>query len=172
MVVCDEPMDVSAALRTLRDVRGNVSVVHTSDADDLAGELADSGRPVIVGPYSFNMTQRTMSGAATFASAGVPVVFAGEMPERTGDGLRITAALAVRHGLDEAKARLAMTATAAAVAGVDDRVGAVQSGLDADLVVFSDDPLRLDSKVLEVYVDGVRVFAELSEGESSVGGGS
>jgi imidazolonepropionase-like amidohydrolase len=51
-----------------------------------------------------------------------------------------------------------MTSQAAEVAGVADRVGAIRPGADADLVVFSDDPLRLDSRVLEVYVDGVRVF--------------
>ncbi len=60
--------------------------------------------------------------------------------------------------MDPAKARQAMTSTAAAVAGVADRVGAIRPGLDADIVVFSDDPLRLDARVLEVYIDGVRVY--------------
>ena len=60
--------------------------------------------------------------------------------------------------MDPAAARRAMTITPARVAGVDDRVGAIRAGMDADFVVFSDDPLRLDSAVLAVYVDGLRVY--------------
>ncbi len=171
IVVCDEAMDVSAALRTFRDIDGHLSIVHTSDVHDLADELEAAGRTVVVGPYSFAMTQRVLSGAAAFSSAGVPVAFAAQMPVHTGDGLRITAALAVRHGLGPAEARRAMTTTAAAVAGVGDRVGAIRAGLDADLVLFSGDPLRLDSKVVEVYVDGVRVYKQGTSAGSYAGGG-
>ncbi len=171
IVACDEPMDVSAAVRSLSDIAGSISIAHTGDAHELTAEIAGSGRNVVIGPYSLDMSRRTLSGAAAFASAGVPVAFAAAMPEHAGDALRITAALAVRHGLDPAEARRAMTATAAVVAGVGDRVGAVRAGLDADLVVFSDDPLRLDSRVLEVYVDGGRVYAAGADGESLAGGG-
>ena len=51
-----------------------------------------------------------------------------------------------------------MTILPAIAAGVSDRVGSIYKGLDADFVVFSDDPLRLDAQVLEVYVSGVRVY--------------
>ncbi len=52
-----------------------------------------------------------------------------------------------------------MTINAAKVAGVAGRVGAIAPDKDADLVVFSQDPLRPDAKVLEVYVRGVRVYS-------------
>ena len=158
MVVCDEPMDVSAALRTLGSGDAKFSIVHNSDEHSLADELSGSGRIVIVGPYTFSMPQRRLSVASALSSAGVTVAFAGGMPVRSGDGLRVTATLAVLNGMDSAAARRAMTITPARVAGVDDRVGAIRVGMDADFVVFSDDPLRLDSAVLAVYVDGLRVY--------------
>lgn len=61
--------------------------------------------------------------------------------------------------MDPAAARRAITSVAAKAAGVASRVGTIEPGRDADLVVFSDDPLRLDARVLAVYVDGVRVHA-------------
>ena len=90
----------------------------------------------------------------------MPVVFAGGSPGQGYDSLRLSAALAVRYGMDPADARLAITSRAAELAGVGDRVGSLRPGYDADLVVFSDDPLRLDARILEVYVSGVRVFRE------------
>ena len=80
------------------------------------------------------------------------------MPEHAADALRITAALAVRYGMDPAKARRAITGLPAIVTGVPKRIGSIKEGMDADLVVFSDDPLQLDARVLEVYIDGVRVY--------------
>ncbi len=163
MVVCDEAIDVDAALSVLGGVEASIAIVHTSDTHELADELVKAKCPIVIGPYSFDTPPRTLAAAAAFASAGVPVAFAGSMPVGSGDALRTTAALAVRYGMDPAKARQAITAVPAAVAGVSDRVGAIAPGLDADLVVFSDDPLRLDARVLEVYVEGVRVYN--SEGD-------
>ena len=57
-----------------------------------------------------------------------------------------------------------MTATAARAAGVEDRIGRIAAGYDADVVIFSDDPLRLDARVLAVYIDGARVHADLTAG--------
>ncbi len=158
LVVCEDPMDVSAALRTLANGRPSIAIVHTSDAHDLAPELARGSRAVVVGPYAFGMSPRTLSTAGVYAAAGVPVVFAGGTPEASVGSLRTTAALAVRYGMDSAKARRAMTVLPATLAGVSERVGAIHPGLDADLVVFSDDPLRLDARVLDVYIKGVRVY--------------
>jgi imidazolonepropionase-like amidohydrolase len=97
-------------------------------------------------------------GAAALANAGIDVAFRGGFPESASEALRLTASLAVRHGMDPGAARRAMTSAPAAVAGVADRIGAIAPSKDADIVVFSDDPLRMDAKVLEVYVQGVRVY--------------
>jgi hypothetical protein len=157
-VFCGEPMDVSAALRTLAGYPARFNLIHNSDEDELASEIAGAGVGIVLGPYDFGMPPRMLSFAGVLASGNVPVAFAANMPAGSGEALRRSAALAVRYGMDATKARQAMTSTPAAMAGVGDRVGAIKPGLDADLVVFSGDPLRLDSRVLEVYVKGVRIY--------------
>ena len=71
---------------------------------------------------------------------------------------RAAAAVAVRNGMTPAAARRAITSAPAAALGISDRVGSIERGRLADLVVFSGDPLDLRSRVLAVYVRGRRVF--------------
>jgi imidazolonepropionase-like amidohydrolase len=157
MVACPEAMDVSAALRTFRGFEGLRAVVYTGDMHQVAHELSGAGVAIVTGPYTFDMSPRSLLGAATYATGGTPVVLTGQTPRYGADAQRITASLAVRNGMSAAAARRAVTAGAAELIGVVDRVGVIQPERDADLVVFSDDPLRLDARVLAVYVNGVRV---------------
>lgn len=157
IVTCGEPADVSAALRTL-DTRLRFAIAYQGGEHSLVEELGEAKKPVILGPFDIQTPQHWLSLPAALASAGVPIVLAGGTPAAGGEGLRISAFLAVRYGLDAAAARRAITLLPAEVAGVSNSVGAIQPGADADLVVFSGDPLKLDSRILEVYVNGVRVL--------------
>src|SRR5207249_4438475 len=128
-------------------------LAHTADNVQIAGDLP-RGTLVVVGPYSFGAPARVLQGAAALERAGVKVAFSGDTPRNEGNSVRVTAALAVKYGLDAGAARRWMTANAAEAAGVAGRVGKIEAGMDADLVVFSGDPLRLDSRVLGVYIKG------------------
>ncbi|MDO8630429.1 MAG: amidohydrolase family protein, partial [Phycisphaerales bacterium] len=158
LVACESPMDASAALRTFGAYEGRIAIIQTGETQEIADELATAKRAIVVGPYEFDMPQRVLGAAGALDAAGVVVAFAGDMPRHHVDSLRVTAALAVRYGMDPAAARRAMTGAAAEAAGVANRIGSIAPGRDADLVIFSDDPLRLDARVLAVYVDGVRVY--------------
>ena len=164
LVVCDSPMDVSAALRTFGAYDGRIAIIQTGETQEITEELAAAKRAIVVGPYEFDMPQRVLGAAGALSVAGVAVAFAGDIPRHNVDSLRVTGALAVRYGMDPAAARRAMTGAAAETAGVADRIGSIAPGRDADLVIFSDDPLRLDARVLAVYVDGVRVYETGREG--------
>lgn len=157
IVHCGDAADVSAALRTL-DRRSRFAIVYHGGEHDLVEEFAEAKVPVILGPFNMDTPQRWLTLPAALSSAGVSIVIAGGTPASPGEGLRLSASLAVRYGLDAAAARRAITQQAAEVAGASKQIGVIQPGADADLVVFSGDPLRLDSRVLEVYVNGIRVF--------------
>jgi imidazolonepropionase-like amidohydrolase len=156
---CPAAIDLDVVRNALGQRASQFAFVHTSDLIDVAEDLKGQKRPVIVGPYSFATSRRVLLGAAKLADLGVDVAFSGGTSNAAVDSLRTTASLAVRHGMDPAVARRAITLTPAKVAGIEKRVGSIASGKDADLVLFSNDPLRLDSVVLEVYVKGVRVYA-------------
>jgi imidazolonepropionase-like amidohydrolase len=159
VLVCGSRHDFNSVRGALGDLTRHCALVHTADAIDLAADHDALTRPAVVGPYDFSSDRRVLLGAAALAESGVEVAIRGGLPGSAPEALRMTAALAVRHGMDPAAARRAITLVPATVAGVGQRVGSIDAGKEADLVVFSHDPLRLDARVLEVYVKGVRVFA-------------
>ncbi len=163
LVYCDEPMDVSAALRLLGEFSNRFTIVHNGETQEVLDDLATAKRGVVIGPLEMEAAPRVLAAAGALSAGGVSVAFAGDLPRHNAASLRVTAALAVRYGMDTSAARRAITSAAADAAGVADRVGAISPGRDADLVIFSADPLRPDARVLAVYVDGVRVYAAVEQ---------
>lgn len=99
-----------------------------------------------------------LDAPAAAAAAGILVGLA----PATGVSLRdylMAVALAVRHGLPVATALRAVGADAAAILGVEARVGTLATGKDADFVVLSGDPLAIGSMVEATYIDGREVYA-------------
>lgn len=127
----------------------------------LAGEVADEIKPsklaVIVPAISVGADRRELRSVVALAKAGVPFGFGLNSPANNPADLRLGAALCVREGLDPQAAWNGLTSEAARIAGVADRVGRIERGLDADLILWSGDPLDLGSRIEAVFVDGVRV---------------
>ena len=125
---------------------------------NLSGELAEqvkaSGLGVVYRPFGQNSSERTMNAAVALAEAGVPFGFGLDAPNSAEKRMRLSAAMCVRAGVEPATVWKALTADAAKIAGVDSRVGSVAQGMDADLVLWSGDPLDLGSHIEAVYVDG------------------
>jgi imidazolonepropionase-like amidohydrolase len=69
-----------------------------------------------------------------------------------------SAALSVRHGMSRAKALEGLTLAGARMLGLDRRVGSLEPGKDADLVVFSGDPLSVYTHVEQTWVEGTKIF--------------
>ena len=126
-------------------------------AADLAAEIKASGFSVVCTPYDVGEDQRALRAVTALAAAGVRLGFGLDAPERSPESLRLGAAAYVRAGMDKNTARRALTGDAAAIAGVAGRVGSLTPGLDADLVLWSGDPVQLTSSVHAVYIDGKRV---------------
>lgn len=152
--------DALAVAALAREHKLRVTILHYEAARDVAAELARDGIGVICGPLDFSMPPRATSAAGVFEAAGVKVAIAGGLPAAARDTLRSGAAIAARDGLSPAAARRAITIAPAEFLGVAERVGSLAVERDADLVVFSGDPLDLRSRVLAAYVRGVCVFRE------------
>jgi imidazolonepropionase-like amidohydrolase len=129
----------------------------------LAGELADlirgSGLAVVLSPFELGASGRELRALRALAEAEVPFGFALDAPAHHPAGLRLAAAAAVRAGVARDTARRALTSTAARIAGVDERIGRIAAGLDADLCLWSGDPIDLTSRLQAVFIDGERVFS-------------
>jgi imidazolonepropionase-like amidohydrolase len=101
--------------------------------------------------------------------AGVKVAITTDHPVVPINFLVYQAALAVKDGLEPGAALRALTVNPASMLGLDDRIGALKAGLDADVVVWSGDPLNVMNRALRVFVRGSEVYRfDESRGEGIV----
>jgi imidazolonepropionase-like amidohydrolase len=146
--------DVHRALQ----LAGQHGLKGTLHGANLSGEIAETiqqaGFSVVYRPFGANTSGRTLDATVQLAEAGVPFGFGLDAPDRDELTLRYSAALCVRAGVEPATAWKALTADAAGIAGVSERLGQVAPGQDADLVLWSGNPLDLGSSVSAVYVNG------------------
>lgn len=123
-----------------------------------AGEQADAireaGLSVIFAPLSVGADRRSVQSVVKLAASDIAFGFGVDTPDLDPHGMRFTAGLCVREGLDRKRAWRALTTQAAELAGVAKSVGSLQKGRDADLVLWSGHPLELSSGVRAVYIDG------------------
>lgn len=141
-------------------LRGNES----ADRLDAAKAL---GQPVILGVYEFHDPFRYTRVPALLENAGIPVVLMSEPPRYAPELLRVGAAIAMTEGLSRKGALDAMTTTPAGILGLSDRIGSIEVGKEADIVLYDGDPLRLSSRVEEVFICGERVYSRASGLERS-----
>ena len=133
----------------------------------LPEELARRGVPCVVGPMmkgskTFETKALTFRTASVLADAAVPIALCTGHPSRPVHLLALEASLAVRAGLDEEAALRAITLNAAAALGLDDRLGSIEPGKDADLAIFDGDPLLPTSRVTYTLIGGRVVYEALA----------
>lgn len=129
------------------------------EPDECIELLKGSSVTIALRPLDWGSRVALLEAPAKLASAGVRFSFAGT----TGNALRRSAALAIKHGLDRRTALDAITRIPAEQAGFGERLGTLRVGRDADFVVFDGDPTELTSRLLETWVDGRRVHSSRSE---------
>ena len=100
----------------------------------------------------------SLATGAVLEKAGVPCAFHTDDPVTDSRLFLRTAALAVRAGMSREKALEALTLAGARMLELDRRIGSLEVGKDADMVVLSGDPLALRTKVLQTFVEGKKVF--------------
>lgn len=139
-----------------------------ADADDLlddASALGKSRPGVVVGPeVVVEDGAELVNVAATFADQGLPIMFGSGSLVGT-RFLPLHATYAVRYGLSPQDALQALTAWPAKAFHLDDRIGTLEKGKDADLVVFSGNPFEPQSRVLLVVCNGRVVVDNREESE-------
>ena len=150
--------DILTALRIAREFKIRLIISEGAEAWRDAKTLASLGIPVILRPKTADrLTLETAKArpenAAILQKAGVKIAFQSGSVQSLGDLLPL-AHDAIRHGLDPAAALRALSLNAAEIFGIADRVGSLDKGKWADLVVFSGDPLGSVAEVKTVILKG------------------
>ncbi|GAB3247246.1 amidohydrolase [Arthrobacter pigmenti] len=155
--------DIATALRIADEFGYDLVLDHGTEAHVLADLIAEKGVPVLIGPLftarsKVELRQRSLTNPGKLAAAGVEISIITDHPVIPIHFLIHQATLSVKEGLDRQTALEAITINPAKVMGVADRVGSLKVGKDADLVLWSGDPLDVMQRALQVFIGGKQVF--------------
>lgn len=156
---CHRADDICTAIRIAKEFHLDYIIVHGTEGYEIADILAEEQAPVIAGPTLCDrckpeMQKLTIQNPALLHNAGVKVALCTDHPVIPIQYLSTTAALAVKGGMSREDAIYAITAGAAEILGVEERVGSIAVGMDADLQLYRGDPLDLLCDPWLVMIDG------------------
>jgi imidazolonepropionase-like amidohydrolase len=155
--------DIATAIRLSDEFGYRLVIDHGTEAHLLADVIAERGIPVLLGPLlsgrvKVEMRHAEFGIAAVLAAAGVEISLVTDHPVVPIGQARLQAALAVREGLPEDVALRALTLHPARALGVDDRIGSIEVGKDADLVLWDGDPLQVSGRAVAAFARGRQVL--------------
>lgn len=155
--------DIATAIRIADEFGYRLVINHGTEAHLLADLLAERNLPVVIGPLmtsrsKWEVNQRSLANPGKLAKAGVTIAITTDAPVVPINFLIYQVVLAVKEGLDRTTALESVTINPARILGLDDRVGSLEVGKDADLALWDGDPLDIYSRVQTVLVDGRRVY--------------
>jgi imidazolonepropionase-like amidohydrolase len=160
---CHRADDIATAMRIAAEFGYRLVVDHGTEAHLIADLLVASDVPVIIGPLltsrsKVELRNRSLANPGRLAAAGVTIAITTDHPVVPINLLPTQAVLAVKEGLNRDAALRALTINPARIMGVDDRLGSLAAGKDADLCVWSGDPLDVTSRVLRSFIGGREVY--------------
>ncbi len=155
--------DIATAIRLSEEFGYKLILNHGTEAHMIADLIAEKGIPVIIGPLivgrsKVEVRNRALRNPGILARAGVEIALTTDHPVVPIDFLVHQATFAVKEGLDSDTALRSITVNPARIMGLDDRVGSLKPGLDADIVLWSGDPLDVMSRAVRVFVNGRSVY--------------
>jgi imidazolonepropionase-like amidohydrolase len=151
--------DIRVVLKIAREQRLKIILSGAEEAWRVAAEIAAAGVPVLLNatsdlPSRFETLGATMENASRLHAAGVRIAITGSDATHLVREMRYNAGIAVAHGLPWSAALEAVTLAPARIFHVDDRVGSLEPGKDADIVVWSGDPFEPLTQPLAIFVRG------------------
>ena len=160
---CHRADDIATAIRIADEFGYDLVIDHGTEAHLLADILAARGTPVIIGPLftsrsKVELRNRSLANPGKLAKAGVTIAITTDHPVVPIHFLCHQASLAVKEGLDHDTALRALTINPARITGISDRVGSIEPGKDADLVIWSGDPLDVLSRVQRALLNGTEIY--------------
>jgi imidazolonepropionase-like amidohydrolase len=156
-VQANRASDLLAAIRIADEFKIRLVLMGASEAWLIADHLASAKIPVVIKPLTniptFESLGATLENAARLSRAGVTVALA-SFDTQNSRLLRQEAGNAIANGMDRDAALRAVTLTPAQIWGVADRLGSLEVGKDADVVIWSGDPFELTTGAERVFIKG------------------
>jgi imidazolonepropionase-like amidohydrolase len=161
--------DLETAIEIAKELGLSIAIEEAQESHKHAETLAKRNIPVLLRPvmgtapgYAPEPNEIRLDAFTILIKAGVKTAL---LPagEQKSDGMLASVAFAVRYGAKPADALRAATLTPAEILGVADRIGSIEKGKDADLVVLSGEPHEVTTRVEKVMIGGRWVYGESGE---------
>lgn len=157
--------DILTAVRIAKEFQISMTLDHCSEGHLISEEIKESGFPAIIGPDLASRSKIEVQNMAfktvgILNKAGVLTAITTDHPVSLIQSLPLCAGLAVKSGMEEMEALKAITLYPAQICGVEDRVGSLEKGKDADIAVFDKNPLETAAKVMYTLVNGEIAYAD------------
>ena len=151
--------DILTVIRIAKEYDIKVTLDHVTDARCIIPQIKESGFPCICGPAlthksKFELANMSFETPNELYKAGILFSIITDSPVIPQQYLSLSAALAAKAGLPEYEAIKAITINPAKILGLDNRVGSIKVGKDADFVVCTKNILDTQNEIQSVYVDG------------------
>jgi imidazolonepropionase-like amidohydrolase len=155
--------DIRTAIRLADEFGYRLVIEHATEAYRIADEVASHDVMLAIGPLFGDRSKRevnraTPANVGIMVERGCTVAIMTDSPFNPIHNLRDLAIFAIRDGLDPDRALETITINGARILGVDERVGTLEPGKDADLVILNGDPWDARVMVEATYIDGRNVF--------------
>ncbi len=162
LVTANTVAEMASALRLQQEFGFDLVLDSAAESYLLLEEIREAGVPVLLHPTMSRVRNGSYETAATLADAGIPFAiqtgFEGYVPKTR--VLLWEAAIAAANGLGMERALEAVTLSPARILGIDDRVGSIEVGKDADLALFDGDPFEYTSHICGVIIESEVMSAE------------
>ncbi len=157
--------DILTAIRFAKEFHLDMTLDHCTEGHLIADEIAESGFPAIVGPdltsrSKIEIKNMSFKTAGVLERAGVRTAIMTDHPVSLIRYLPLCAGLCVRQGLSLEGGLKAITIHAAQICGTASRVGSLEPGKDADIAVFSGNPMEIFTRTLYTIIDGRIVYSD------------
>lgn len=165
--------DIYTAIRIAKEFGLSMTLDHCSEGHLIAEELAKEGYPAIVGPdlasrSKIEVQNMAFKTAGVLHKAGVEVAITTDHPVSLIQSLPICAGLAAKAGLGVEEGLKAITINAARICNVSDRVGSIEVGKDADIAIFTGNPMEVFTNTLFTIIDGRIVYQAKSQKDNAL----
>lgn len=156
---CHRQDDMFTAIRIAKEFSIDYVLIHATDGHLIADELRDERAQCVIGPLLADrckpeVINYNITNAAKLHKKGVEFAICTDHPETPIQYLPVTAGIAVRGGLSRDEAIRAVTIIPARICGIDDRVGSIETGKDADLAAFRGEIFDITEKPEFVILGG------------------
>lgn len=160
---CHRADDIFTAVRLSKEFGLDCVLIHCTEGHMIADELSSDNVSCVVGPLLCDRSKPELANLseknpAILSKAGIKTAICTDHSEVPIQYLGISAGVAIKHGMEFYDALKAVTCNAAEIVGINDRVGSIEVGKDADLVSFTGNPFEVMSSPEWVMTDGRMVY--------------